>query len=121
MSRNADYNFTKVPQDRGTFRNSWTWFDISIVHDHQKKLSSDNNDGSLFERIYSSQRNKHAGPEWASYRIQFEKGHQLFADLQEGDVVVLWAKASFPGWTNYVREANVELWCEDDLEGCKIY
>ena len=115
-----DQGWSSHPMDRGSYRGSWTWMDVGIVHDGQKRLKADDADGELQECGYASQRNRHASPEWESYRIELEAGHQIFKDLQDGDSVVLWAKARFPGWTNYVKEATVETWYEDDLEGLEL-
>lgn len=111
-----DQGWSSFPQDRGTLRNSWTWFEVGIIRDGQKFAPGQGEDGSPSESVYSLRRNKHAWPEWEKYCIEFDAGNQLYADLQDGDAVVLWAKASFPGWTNNVREATVEIWCEDNLK-----
>lgn len=115
-----DQGWSSHPQDRGSYRGSWTWMDVGIVHDGQKRLKAGDADGELQECVYASQRNRHASSEWESYRIELETGHEIFEDLQDGDSVVLWAKARFPGWTNYVQEATVEIWYEDVLEGLKV-
>lgn len=101
-----DQGWSSFPEDLGTFRNSWTWFEVGIIHNDQKKSIDQGGEAKLSERVYFSQRNKHAWEELESYCIEFEAGHQMFADLQEGDAVVLWAKASFPGWTNIVQEVS---------------
>ena len=86
-----DQGWSSFPEDRGTFRNSWTWFEIGIVHDGKKKLTSKESDGGFSERIYYSQRNKHAWRDWESYCIRFNEDNELIADLEAGDAVVLWA------------------------------
>lgn len=101
-----DQGWSSFPEDLGTFRNSWTWFEVGIIHNGQKKSIDQDGEANLPERVYFLQRNKHAWDELESYCVEFEAGHQLFADLQEGDAVVLWAKARFPGWTNHVHKVG---------------
>ena len=74
-------------------------------------------DEELHEHVCSTPRNRHASQDWATHCIDLALGHQIFEDLQNDDNVILWAKAKFPGWTNYVKEAAVEVWREEDLEG----
>ena len=112
-----DQGWSSQPVDRGIFRNSWTWFDVEIMHDGRKRTVADGEGGELHEHVYSTQRNRHASRDWETYCVDLDVGHQIFVDLQDGDNVVLWAKARFPGWTNYVKEAAVKVWCEDSLEG----
>ena len=90
-----DQGWSSFPQDRGTFRNSWTWFEIGILRDGKKKLTNKGSDAGISEGVYYSQRNKHAWGEWESYCIRFNEDHELIVDLEDGDAVVLWASKYF--------------------------
>ena len=91
-----DQGWSSYRKDQGTFRNSWTWFQIGLARNNQKKLVADESTGEMCERVYWKQPNKHAWPEWESYCIVLELGHRIFEDLEEGDALVLWAVRAFP-------------------------
>lgn len=59
--------------------------------------------------------NRHAHREFQTYRIELDRDHQLVQGLVEGDKVVLWACQKFPGWTNSVESAEIEVWALDEL------
>ena len=54
-------------------------------------MTNKGSDEGFPEGVYYSQRNKHAWREWESYCIKFNEDHELIADLEDGDAVVLWA------------------------------
>ena len=72
----------------------------------------------LNQQRWELQRNRHAGREVEDYRIEFDKDHEMFKSLRKGDKIALWARAMYPGWQNFVYEANIELWFDgvDDLQ-----
>lgn len=36
---------------------------------------------------------------------------EWFGRVEAADVVGLYPRAQHPGWTNYVKEASMEMWC----------
>lgn len=71
------------------------------------------------DMLWELQRNRHAVSVPKDYEIVFGEGHGLFGSLREGDTIGLWARAMYPGWQNFVYEANIEMWFygPDDLQG----
>lgn len=63
------------------------------------------------------QANRHAYREYQKYRKEVGREHALMKELMDGDKVVLWACQRFPGWTNHVESAEIEVWALDELFG----
>jgi len=63
------------------------------------------------------QANLHAYREYQKYRKEVGREHALMKELMDGDKVVLWACQRFPGWTNHVESAEIEVWALDELFG----
>ena len=68
-------------------------------------------------RRYELQRNRHAAREPEDYRHELGIGHEILQQVEEGDSIVLWARAMYPAWENRVYRAMIEVWCMDDLTG----
>lgn len=66
-------------------------------------------------RTYPLQNNKHAVSEAQDYRISIDRGHEILDDLKNGDQILLVACARYPGWVNFIENAGIEVWAEDDL------
>ena len=64
---------------------------------------------------YKIQENRLASIETEQYRIELTAEHELVQQAGEGDRVVLWACACFPGWENRVYEAKISAHGIDDL------
>ena len=125
--RSKDQGWSSFKADYGSYRNSWTWFEGGVIRptaaaDHE----GSENEGrpSPQTRRQKLQANRHAGEALENYRIEMFVGSEENADatddfrsmdLKEGDVVALWACASFHGWENFVETATVELWGVDSL------
>ncbi|KAJ5173387.1 hypothetical protein N7492_005980 [Penicillium capsulatum] len=97
-----DQGWSDHHEDHGTFRNSWTWFELDShrldgedVSEAIVRLATNvhaRSDSMLHERIYRSD-----GDEWVQR-------------LQPGDQLAIVPRARFPGWTNYVEEASIEIY-----------
>ena len=118
-----DQGWSSYPEDRGTFRNSWTWFQARIQSPNQVEQISapqdiDEDESALQHQksIYRLQANRHAGSELEIYRIEFGPSSQLLRSLQPGDQVILSAHAQFAGWVNHVNHAAIEILCADNLQ-----
>ncbi|KAL9138420.1 MAG: hypothetical protein Q9175_000351 [Cornicularia normoerica] len=133
--------FTFRSRDQGWSSNpdngSWSWFEASLA-----RLPSTDEDGQggfngtaqwtgsyewtgewmkLHEKRlengprYRIQTNKHASTEPEEYTIELTDEHELVQRVNEGDRVVLWACACFPGWENRVYEAEITVLGTDDI------
>ena len=121
--QSKDQGWSSYPDDRGTFRNSWTWFEARVekpvrtgstvsqeVGDDEEGMSAGHN-----QRL-RLQANRHAGDELEEYRIEYGLSKDMVRSLQPGDRVILSAHAQFGGWVNFVNQAAIEIWCVDSLD-----
>ena len=131
--------FTFSSRDQGWSSNpdggSWSWFEASLaqlpstdedgqgdavewtgsyewlekwMERHEKRLTN--------QPRYKIQTNRHASTESEESTIELTDEHELVQRVKEGDRVVLWACACFPGWENRVYEAKITvLGMDDDL------
>lgn len=107
--RSNDQGWSSYPHDRGTFENSWTWFDAAV---------ESKNADSLNMRWHRLQNNKHAVAKPESYTIPLLRGEGIFDDLKAGDQILLVACARYGGWVNNIKAAGIEMWEADDFIGC---
>lgn len=121
--QSKDQGWSSYPGDRGSFRNSWTWFEARVERSEgsESALSTRaSNDGEDALRNHGLsvklQANRHAGDELEEYRIEHDRSSDLVQNLQPGDRVVLSAHAQFAGWVNFVNKAAIEIWCIDSLD-----
>lgn len=99
-----DQGWSSYPQDRGTFENSWTWFEAALRRDSTVP----------YER-FELQRNRHSGREPEPFCIELDQNSSLVRHLRPGDTVELLGCAQFAGWENRISYASIELWSYDDL------
>ena len=63
------------------------------------------------------QRNVCADREWRThlndwvYTAPAPEMKEWFSRIKAADIVGLYPRAQFPGWTNFVKEARMEMWC----------
>ena len=62
------------------------------------------------QQRWELQRNRHAGREAEEYTVELDQSHEMFASLEEKDEIAMWARAMYPGWQNFVYDANIDLW-----------
>ena len=99
-----DQGWSSYPKYHGTYDQSYTWIEAGAWRRHDHATVADGR--------WELHRNRHAGGEPEDYRIEFGRDHELFATLwggAGGDRIAMWARAMYPGWQNYVHEANIEL------------
>lgn len=96
-----DQGWSDHHEDHGTFRNSWTWFDLAIrwsgedVSDETIRLATNphaRSDTFLHEILYRCDRDS-----WVQR-------------LQPGDQLWVLPRARFPGWRNFVEDASIEIY-----------
>lgn len=133
--------FTFRSRDQGWSSNpdegSWSWFEASLVQlpstdeDEQEQFDDAAEWTGSYEWIgewmerqgerlqnqprYKIHTNKHASTEVEQYTIELTDEHELVQRVEEGDSVVLWACAWFPGSENRVYEAKITVLGMDDL------
>ena len=132
--RSRDQGYSEHP-DRGT----WSWFEASLVqlpstddeHDEQGQVSDVAVWTGSYDWIgkwmvrhkekledqprYKIQENRHAEITPKHYAIELTDEYELVQRVQEGDRIILWACACFPGWENRVYEAKISVLGLDDL------
>lgn len=99
----------------GTYNASYTWHEARVQGpDEPERTAIKTFDTSNTVEL---QRNRHAGRRFESYCIEKDV-HELDIDsaLVEGAKISLYACARFPGWTNEVSFASIELQFADHFE-----
>ena len=92
-----DQGWSSYPNDYGTYRNSWTWFELSLGS--PSKGAGEKWRGEVV-------RNLHAHSDLKKYTIEIKDG-ELYKKAESGDVLTVWAHAEFQGWKNTVKKAKI--------------
>ena len=90
-----DQGFSGYPADHGTYRNSWTWFELSV--------------GPLWDSerwCGEVVRNLHAHNDFKEHTVEIVDG-ELYEKAKNGDVLTVWALARYPGWRNMVKKVTI--------------
>lgn len=61
------------------------------------------------------QHNRQAEPDPMFYVHTLDRSERILSDLHVGDEIQLLGCARFPGWSNNVEEAAIEIWGIDTL------
>lgn len=94
-----DQGWSSYQDDHGTYRNSWTWFELSVGPPSDSKGATEKWRGEVV-------RNLHAHGDFKEHTIEItDEG--LYANAGSGDVLKVWAHARFPGWRNTVNKATI--------------
>jgi len=103
-----DQGWSSYEEDYGTFRNSWTFADLTVTTPHAAPDTP-----ALFrlDRIYT---NRHADHKWQQQRVVFAAGSPLVEFINahvagEPLVVEFRVRAMFPGWRHCVRQAKLTV------------
>lgn len=138
--------FTFRSRDQGWCSNpddgAWSWFEASLARisrdeeEEQTQLSDAIVTTSQYNWVYpwsqqhreeletqpryKIQSNRIGEVEPETYRIELGADHELVQRVREGDRIILWACACFPGWNNQVYEAQISIEGLDDLRMEKI-
>lgn len=92
-----DQGWSNYPDDHGTYRNSWSWFELSVGSPSQ---------GSGQKWRGEVVRNLHAHSDFKRHTIEIMDG-ELYEKAKSGDVLTVWALARFPGWRNTVEKVKI--------------
>ena len=108
--KGKDQGWSSYGPEHGTYNNTWTWYDAVV-------LRKNGEDSETYEEALTQElhRNRHAGQQVETYRIEFDGDHDLLKLLREGDVIALDACAVFNGWECRVYGATIEVWSVHDL------
>lgn len=95
-----DQGWSSYEEDHGTYRNSWTWFELSVGQPPDKGIG-------VGERWRGEVvRNLHAHDEFKEHTIEiFDK--ELYEKADSGDVLTVWAHARYQGWRNTVKKVMI--------------
>ena len=92
-----DQGWSNYVDDYGTYRNSWTWFELSVG-------SPSKNSKEKWRGIVV--RNLHAHSDFKEHTIEMAD-RELYEKAESGDVLTVWAQARFQGWKNMVKKATI--------------
>ena len=95
-----DQGWSSYQADHGTYRNSWTWFELSVG-------PSKDSEKWCGEVV----RNLHAHEEFKEHTVEIEDG-ELYEKTKSGDVLTVWALARYPGWRNTVKKITIRYMVE---------
>ena len=109
-----DQGWSSYPEDYNTYRNTWSWFEVGVRPTNETESDPTRGFRPDEYQRYELQRNRHAGKEPESYRIEYGREDPITKNLKPGDVVDLLACAQFGGWENQVHAASIEMWSFDD-------
>ena len=123
--RSCDQGWSDDYEHHQTFEASWTWMEASLtspasieqIHSHEERENQIRTKEQKESSRFELQRNRHAGRAPENYRCELGIDHDLLQQVEDGDSIVLWARAMYPGWENRVYKAMIEVWCMDDLSG----
>jgi len=92
-----DQGWSSHLEDYDTYRNSWTWFELSVGP--SAKCSGQKWRGEVV-------RNLLAHHDFKEHTIEISDGG-LYDNAESGDVLTVWAHAKFSGSTNRVRKVRI--------------
>ena len=92
-----DQGWSDHLDDYGTYRNSWTWFELSVG-------SASKDPGEKWRGLVV--RNLHAHSDFKEHTIEITDG-KLYEKAKSGDVLTVWALARFSGWKNTVKKVTI--------------
>ena len=132
-----DQGWSSYPEYNGSFDGSHSWWNLGTERLGQKsafseqdsvqtasKPSTETDSEAPGESPCSTwtlvkeipiQYNRHAKKELESYVIELDGDHELLESFRPGDRMVLSACACYPGWVNYVKQAELKIWFKRNL------
>lgn len=103
-----DQGWSSYKVSHGTFENSWTWFEADIEKSPRaSNIVSHGPEKRLLTNVHASRQYRRRE---VSYTCLGSLKHRKWLEgLYPGDKISIIPMAWFPGWTNYVREASIEV------------
>ncbi|GJE98494.1 hypothetical protein PsYK624_147260 [Phanerochaete sordida] len=96
LIRGHDQGWSSYPEDRGTYRNSWTWY----------SLATSNARNGDAPRLAT---NRHADGTTQTHEFDWDRQSEVVRDVASSGMVALWAHARYPGWRNFIEEARLSV------------
>ena len=90
-----DQGWSSYHADHGSYRNSWTWFELSVG-------PSKDSERWCGEVV----RNLHAHDKFKEHTVEIVDG-ELYKKAKSGDVLTVWALARYSGWKNTVKKVTI--------------
>lgn len=102
-----DQGWSSFTEDHGTYRNSWTWFEMGIIKAPGRESALEDLDLRLATNMHASgvTQNHHK-----VYRS--EDDLPWMRSLQAGDRISIIPRALYPGWQNFVEKASIEIYTD---------
>lgn len=97
-----DQGWSTRVEDYGTYRSSWTWFELSVG-----SPSDDSGEKWRGEVV----RNIHAHDNFKEHTIEMSNT-ELYEKAKGGDVLTVWALAKFQGSVNMVKEVTIQYFVQ---------
>ncbi|WWC59661.1 uncharacterized protein I303_102223 [Kwoniella dejecticola CBS 10117] len=91
---------TSSAEHYGTYEQSHSWFEISLLRGTKEVEGS----------RHAIQHNVVAGQYYKSHINTLEHDHPTLKLAQPGDRIVLWVRAQYQGWQNWVKEAALTIY-----------
>jgi hypothetical protein len=100
-----DQGWSSFPEDSGTYRNSWTWFELGIERPEGREEIPEDESFRLATNVHAQRQTKH-------HQVVFKRDQNVpwFEALQAGDVISIIPLARYPGWTNTVDKASIRIY-----------
>jgi hypothetical protein len=104
-----DQGWSSYREDHGTYRNSWTWFDLGIERPPEREEEDEFKD--LDVRLAT---NMHASDVSQHHRVVYRAEDNLpwMRNLRAGDRISIIPRALYPGWKNFVEKASIEIYTD---------
>lgn len=102
-----DQGWSSYPQDHGTYANSWTWFEAMVLD------WTESSPEIPARRICT---NVHAGRDYKTHQVTWcwnsedESERVWITSLRRGQKIGIQVWARFPGWSNSVRAATIDIY-----------
>ncbi|KDQ58107.1 hypothetical protein JAAARDRAFT_193567 [Jaapia argillacea MUCL 33604] len=93
-----DQGWSDCPEYDGGCDGSWTWFEAKLGRGEG-------------EEGWVVAKNLRAVGEWQVHQVVWDHTHEMVSKIQKGDSVALRTVALYPGWLNYVRRAEIDIFC----------
>jgi ankyrin repeat protein len=102
-----DQGFSSYPQDRGTYNNSWAWFEVGVVNMMGMEVPIGGQK--------TIQNNVHASRKKRRHVVVYGKGKHMnnaewLQSLSQGDTVMVVPFARYNGWENHVYSVKIEVY-----------
>ncbi|KIR57836.1 hypothetical protein I314_06341 [Cryptococcus bacillisporus CA1873] len=94
-----DQGWSNYAQHYGTYDSSYSWFEVSLLRGDKEVPGS----------RHIVQHNVHAGQYCKYHTNTLTIEHPTLQLAQQGDRIVLWVRALYPGWSNWIREGAITV------------